>query len=140
MKLKVLLNELFVNKNDNTKIQFFRYIFVGATAFLVDFFFLFILTDILDLQYLISAAIAFLLGLITNYLLSIFWVFKNRKISKRINEFIVFALIGIGGLLLNEFIIWFFTDIASLYYLVSKIISTIMVLCYNFFLRKKILF
>jgi putative flippase GtrA len=51
-------------------IQFFRYAIVGVIAFMIDFAALFFLTDIFHFHYLVSAAMAFLLGLATNYILA----------------------------------------------------------------------
>ena len=56
------LEKLFRQNTDKTIIQLFRYIFVGGAAFIVDFGSLYILTDIFGIYYLISAAIAFILG------------------------------------------------------------------------------
>ncbi len=92
-----MFNKLFVEKTDNTFIQLFRYTFVGGAAFIVDFGSLYLLTDFAGFHYLHSAAIAFILGLIVNYILSILWVFKSRVVNKRIIEFIIFAMIGIVG-------------------------------------------
>jgi len=47
--------------------QFAQYVLVGGLAFVVDFTALFVLTDYFGLHYLVSASLAFLLGLITNY-------------------------------------------------------------------------
>ena len=105
-----------------------------------DFGLLFILTEYLNIHYLVSAAIAFLLGLTVNYILSIIWVFEKRTIADKRIEFLVFSFIGIVGLGLNEFIMWFFTDILSWYYLLSKIVSTVVVFLWNFFVRKFVLF
>jgi putative flippase GtrA len=58
----------------------------------------------------------------------------------RLSEFFVFALIGLGGLLLNEVFIWFFTEVLLLFYLVSKAISTVLVYLYNFLVRRLVLF
>ena len=71
-----LSQKLLKDQTDKTKIQMFRYLFVGGAAFIVDFLSLFILTDFFGIYYLISAAIAFILGLIANYFLSISWVFN----------------------------------------------------------------
>jgi putative flippase GtrA len=134
------LKKLLKEDTNNTFIQLFRYTFVGGIAFLVDFGTLFLLTDKLKLHYLFSAIIAFILGLITNYLLSITWVFKQRKLNKAHLEFAIFSLIGIVGLGMNELIIWFSTEIIGFYYLISKLISTIIVYFWNFFVRKFTLF
>ena len=135
-KIQILLKE----NTNNTLIQLFRYTFVGGAAFIVDFFSLFIFTEFLNLYYLISATIAFFIGLVTNYILSIVWVFHIRAFSSKSLEFGIFALIGITGLLLNILFIWFFTEQVHLYYLLSKIISAVFVYLWNFFARKNILF
>lgn len=138
--VKQKLNTILKQETERTIIQLFRYVFVGGAAFIVDFGSLFILTDFFGIYYLISAAIAFILGLIVNYILSISWVFNNRKLDNLTLEFGVFSLIGIVGLGLNEVFIWFFTAEVGFYYLISKIISAVIVLFWNFFARKYVLF
>ncbi|MGF7118692.1 GtrA family protein [Methanobacterium oryzae] len=134
------IDKVLKNQTDKTHIQFFRYIFVGGAAFIVDFMSLFALTDIFGFYYLISAAVAFILGLIANYALSINWVFNKRTLDNMWSEFTVFAIIGIVGLGLNELFIWFFTDFVDVYYLISKIIAAALILSWNFFARKLVLF
>ena len=135
-----MIEVLLKTKTDNTQIQLFRYTFVGGVAFIFDFGSLFILTEYFNVYYLISAAIAFLLGLTINYFLSIIWVFKKRAIKSKYIEFVIFTLIGIFGLALNEFLMWSFTEILNTHYLFSKLISTALVYLWNFFIRKFILF
>ncbi len=135
-----LIQRSLKDSTDKTHIQLFRYLFVGGAAFIVDFLSLFILTDFFGIYYLISAAIAFLLGLIANYFLSISWVFNKRKLKNRHIEFGMFAIIGIVGLGLNEIFIWFFTQDLQVYYLISKIFAAIIILFWNFFARKYVLF
>jgi putative flippase GtrA len=120
--------------------QFGRYLIVGGVAFLVDFTFLYLLTEAAGLHYLISAAVAFLLGLVTNYALSRVWVFNRRTVENVALEFFIFAVIGIVGLALNEGVIWFGAEEIHLHYLIAKIISTGIVLVWNFGARKMILF
>ena len=134
------MRSFFFNKSDKTSVQLFKYFFVGGIAYTVDFGSLFILTDLVKVHYLISAAIAFTLGLITNYSLSIVWVFSKRTVADKRLEFIIFSIIGLVGLGLNEVIIWFFTEWIHFHYLISKIFSTVVVFFWNFFARKKILF
>lgn len=134
------MHTLFKDQTERTLVQMFRYTFVGGAAFLVDFGSLFVFTDFFGVYYLISAAIAFILGLITNYALSISWVFNKRTFGNKKLEFGVFALIGIVGLGLNEILIWFLTEDLQLYYLISKIIAAILILFWNFFARKFTLF
>lgn len=129
-----------LSKSDKTSIQLLRYGIVGGIAYSVDFGFLFFLTEFIKIHYLVSAAIAFILGLLTNYVLSILWVFPKRTLADKRIEFLIFSIIGLIGLGFNELIIWFFTELIHFHYLISKIFSTIVVFFWNFLARKKILF
>ena len=88
----------------------------------------------------LSAAAGFLVGLTLNYSLSVRWVFSQRKIANKAGEFALFAVIGIAGLGLNELIMWVLTDLMSVYYLGSKIVTTGVVYLWNFFARKLLVF
>lgn len=140
MEIGKTLDTLLRGKTSNGWLQLFRYLFVGGAAFVVDFGSLYLLTKYAGLHYTLSATLSFILGLIVNYLLSIRWVFSQRKLQSRSAEFIVFAIIGIVGLGLNVAIIWFFTEHIRLHYLVSKIVATVLVFLWNFAGRKFILF
>ena len=137
---KLMISNLLKEKTDNTVVQLIRYTFVGGVAFVVDFGLLFLLTEYLNVYYLFSAGVAFLLGLTTNYILSVVWVFNIRRLRKKWLEFGIFAVVGIIGLGLNELFIWFFTEHVQCHYLLSKIISTFFVYLWNFFARKRLLF
>lgn len=120
--------------------QFIRYLYVGGFSFLVDFACLYYLTEHIGMHYLISATLAFSLGLTTNYLLCLAWVFDFRRMPNRWHEFMVFSAIGLFGLVLNNLLLWLLTQHAGLYYLVSKIIATAAILFFNFSLRRWLLF
>ena len=127
-------------RSDATLSQLCRYTLVGAIAFAFDFGALFGFTHFLGVHYLLSAGMAFLIGLCVNYALSTQWVFRRRSIRSKSVEFLLFALIGVAGLGLNELLIWFFTEITGFHYLLSKIVSTVFVYLWNFFARKYSLF
>ncbi len=131
---------LFVAPTNNGLLQLFRYGFVGGMAFIVDYGTLFCLTQYAGVPYLWSAAIAFILGLIVNYLISIRWVFQHSEKMQIWQEFLLFAFIGVVGLGLNELIMYAGTDLVKLHYMISKLISTAIVFFWNFFARKFILF
>lgn len=137
-KIKALFFKYFVEKTDNGYIQFFRYIFVGGTATVADMGTLYVLTSVFHVYYLISAALAFLVGITVNYVISIVWVFKSTGNLKR--EVTLFFIIGLTGLMLNEVIIWLLVDKFAIFYMYAKLVSTATVLAWNFGLRKKLVF
>lgn len=131
---KLDFKNLFITKSNNTFIQFFRYIFVGGVAFLADGGSLFLITTI-GVNYLISVIFAFVIGLVVNYGLSKLLVFENSNVNGKI-EFLVYGIIGVIGLGFTEIIMYVLTEIAGLYFMVSKVIATIIVLVWNFVARK----
>ena len=138
--MKTIINKVFIRQSDKTFYQLIRYFFVGGTAFIVDFGILYLMTEYLKVHYLVSACVGFILGLTVNYILSIKWVFNRRRIGKTSIEFILFGLLGIIGLALNELFLWGLTDGLHLHYLISKIITTFIIYLWNFFSRKYLLF
>lgn len=138
--MKRLLNRLFVETSDNVLLQLFRYTFVGGFAFVVDFGLLYALTELVGMFYLASATCAFLAGLSVNYALSVAWVFHKSRLKSKWMEFLLFALVGVVGLGLTTLFLWIFTDLIGIHYLISKIITTILVYLWNFLGRKYWLF
>jgi len=131
---------LFIGETNNTLVQLFRYTLVGGTAFVVDFGALAVLVKYLGVHYLWAAGITFVLGLVTNYALSIAWVFDKRALKNWPAEFTVFALLGVMGLGLNELLMFVLTGLAGLDPLASKMVSTAVTFLWNFISRKVLLF
>lgn len=130
-----MIYKLFLKDTDNWLIQLFRYFFVGGTAAVVNILFLYVLTDIFHLYYLISNVLSFIFGLITNYVLSKRFIFKTDVGNKSL-EFTVYGLIGVIGLVFDTGLLYLFTNFLGFYYMISKIFSTIIVFLWNFVARK----
>ncbi|MBP3538148.1 MAG: GtrA family protein [Muribaculaceae bacterium] len=136
-----LLSRLLNGSTDNIFVQLFRYTFVGGAAFVADFGSLWVLTDFAGLHYQLSAAIAFVIGLTLNYVLSTRWVFDSaadayKTRSVKVLQFVLYAVIGVVGLALNAAIMWVFTGLLAVHYLASKLISTVIVFVWNFLARR----
>ena len=135
-----LYRKIFIETTNNTFLQFIRYGFVALISLVVDFGSLVFIKEILHIHYILAAILAFIGGLIVNYTLSRMWVFHSSKLDNRKKEFFIFSVIGIIGLLLTTLILWILTDIFGIYYIISKIIATILIYFWNFGIRKKVLF
>ncbi len=149
------LRELFIEDTNDGFIQFFRFCFVGGAATIVDMatgvLFRNILPSdfILNLQLFtlsldaVSGAFGFVAGLVTNYLISISWIFKRNDIN-RAKEFIIFAIIGIIGLFINtgvmEILVKIIAKESNVLFIVKKIIATLVTMIWNFAGRKLILY
>jgi putative flippase GtrA len=131
-------NTLFRGKTQSTALQFFRYLFVGGAAAALDAGTLYLLSAHFGVNHLIAAAFGFFLGLLVNYMISIAWVFESK--GRYREELILFALIGAGGLVLTELIMWATVDMAKTPVMLGKVIALFLVLIWNFGMRKKFVF
>ena len=133
--------KIFYTPTDNGLLQFFRYAFVGGWATIADWGVFALFNEVVRLHYLISAPIAFLMGLTVNYLLSKKFVFSAENSNHSAStEFIVYCIIGIIGLLMTMVIMWVLTEFAGFLPMISKIIATAIVLVWNFLARKFVLY
>jgi putative flippase GtrA len=141
LKVKVSIAGFYMNDGKNKlSVQILKYGLVGGVAFALDFSLLFVLTEYLHLYYILSATVAFVAGLLCNYFLSVYWVFNERALSNKYAEFLVFSLIGLVGLLLNDGLIWSLTELGRIHYLASKVLAAVAVFFWNFFARRQVLF
>lgn len=131
-------NDIFIHKSDKGLHQFVRYLFAGGTATLVDISVLFMLYHLVHLQYLVSAGISYVCGVTTNFTINITWVFKSKgKIKKELS---LFVIIGLFGLLWTEIIMWILSGHLHFPVMAAKLVAVVLVLFWNFFMRKKFIF
>ena len=123
-------------KDEKLLLQIFKFVIVGGLAFVIDYATLIICKEIFHLNTLLSAAIAFTVSVIVNYILSIKWVFDVNKNNSEKRNFIIFIIFSVIGLGLTELIMWLGTDVMGISYLIIKIIATIIVMVFNFITRK----
>ena len=128
-----MINKIKSNKLFN---QILKFGVVGGIAFVIDYVTLIICKEIININVLLSAAIAFTVSVIFNYILSIKWVFDVNKDKNSKKNFIIFIIFSIIGLGLTELIMWFGTDVIKINYLIVKIIATGIVMIFNFITRK----
>jgi putative flippase GtrA len=94
----------------------------------------------LGLPYPVAAAIGFIAGLWIAYVLSVRFVFGERRLRDQRTEFMVFAAVGAGGLVLTELLLWALVGNAHWNAGVAKIATAGFVFCFNFGARKALLF
>ena len=135
------LKKIFVEGTNNTFIQFFRSLFVGGIATVVDF-----------------GVMIFFFGLAANYIISNLWVFSKAKVNNRVLDFVVFAVIGVIGMGLTQLIVapfategifgegflvtWALIPFVQPkhYYIIGKCVAVVLVYMWNFFARKFLLY
>lgn len=145
-----IIEKLILKSSDDIKIQIFRYLIAGGIAFVVDNGVYNFLVIILNVNHIISNVISFIFGLITNYFISRQWVFNKRN-HNLLKDLTLFSLIGVVGLFLSSLIIFLLIDCGILLKIfsflsndaakaVAKLISSFIVLFWNFIGRKVFVF
>ena len=132
------LKAALLGKTENSLVQFVRYAMVGGTAAVLDTGCLYFLYHYFGMNHFAAAAVGFMVGLLVNYLLSILWVFQSSGNVRQ--ELALFSIIGIGGLGWTELILWVVVNVANGPVLLGKGVSLVLVLVWNFWMRKKFVF
>lgn len=131
--------------------QIVKFGLVGVLCTLIDFA-CYTVSNLMGIPYLISGVIGFTVSVIFNYILSMRYVFVRREDISRKREFVVFVILSVIGLLLNEFLLYVCVDLIYIQIsllqdmfsrnvakIVAKLCATIVVMIYNFVSRKLIL-
>lgn len=160
MELKQTKKELFW--------EIFRFLLVGGTATIVDYFVFWIFDGVLfplitdaawwtTVSLILSTALGFCVGLVVNWLLSISFVFrqvKNKEEATSNKSFMIFTIIGVIGLAITEVGILLLVAILPEFSLfgstallgtswakwLAKVIMTCIVLVWNYVGRKLFVF
>ncbi len=131
--------------------EIIRFAFAGAAGFAVELVLLILLKEKAGWDTLLATPVAFTVSVIVNYLLCAFWVFKGARKQSRKSQ-IAFFITSAMGLALNEGcmflfrVLWgeeavlftVFSFTVSLYVL-NKILSTFIVMVWNYFTKRRIL-
>ncbi|MBQ8284366.1 MAG: GtrA family protein [Clostridia bacterium] len=149
--------------------EIFRFLLVGGTATVVDYFVFWLFDGVLlplvpisqtwwqTASLIIATAFGFCVGLIVNWLLSVKFVFrdvKNKAESSSKKSFFVFAIIGLIGLFITEIgvlaLVAAFPEISFLgrselfgtswEKWIAKVVMTCIVLVWNYVGRKLFIF
>lgn len=116
--------------------QIIKFCLTGGLCTVIDFGVLFVLTEQIGLSYVISNIISVSLSTIVNYILSKIIVFN---FSNTLRNFVVFIILSIVGLIINESLIILCVNVFTIDYKVGKIIATVVVMCFNYLTRKYML-
>jgi len=109
--------------------RFLRFGLVGATGLLVNSAVMALFTSGFGLHYLWSAGVATQASTAWNFLFSEWWVFQDRTDPRHgMVRFGMFWLMNNLALPVRAVIIWMLTDLAGMHYLVSNLISLIVIM------------
>lgn len=115
------------------------YLIISVIATIYDVALLYIFTDFLGFNYLVSATISYCIGIIVGYAGQKTITFKdqNKQIAK---QFGLFAFISIIGLLINLGVLKICVDVIGLHYMIGKVFAIGIGFIWNYNANRKITF
>lgn len=116
--------------------QIIKFVIVGMLAFLIDYGIMVVLTDVFSVYYLFASTISFSISVIFNYICSMKFVFSGNKNGSKKKEFILFIVLSILGLMINQIAMVIFVEKLNIIVKISKIFATAIVMVWNFITRK----
>jgi putative flippase GtrA len=147
-------------ENKKDRFEFARFFFVGCLTTLLDMFVMGVILYLFDsslypkfynvwfgqagepstIATVIGTGVGFMIGIIASYLLSIFYVYKDKGNSRTLKGAVLFFALAIGGMILNMAGMWLGYDIIGINEWITKIVMTLITLFYNYYSRKIFIF
>ena len=126
----------------------FRYCIVGGIASVADYVSYILTVWALNkpddtLMLCLATTVGFILGLITNYALSLLFVWrvkKDDKTGKTFSDILLFIATGLAGLFLSWLVVAICSEWLHLAYWFSKLVAMALVLAWNFLSRELLIF
>jgi putative flippase GtrA len=135
--LSNLLQDIFYHPRHG---QFMRFAFIGATCFALEMSLYISLKHALGEGYVYVINIfAISMALLLNYLVSRVWVFETGR-HKLHTEFLAFMAVGVIAIGLSTLILWLGIRYAHLDSITAKVVAVVIVLSWNFFMKKFFVF
>ncbi len=120
-----------------TKHPAIRYIFSGGTAAAVNLGLLYIFTDLLRVHYLASGVIAFCCAVVVSFILQKKWTFEDHSTHATHKKFAIFFVIAGINLVVNTGLLYLFTDVTHLHYMISQFLASSIVALWSYFIYKR---
>jgi dolichol-phosphate mannosyltransferase len=118
------LNLLWVLRFGEGTLRFMGFALVGLSGIVVNSLALFVATDLLKIFYIYSAAIATVISTVWNFTLNETLVYRVKsKASSRFGRLVIFFVMNVIALALRTPIMYIFTSVIGIYYIISNLLS-----------------
>lgn len=117
-------------------VQFAKFGIVGVIAFCIDYGLFLLMTYVFGVNYLVASAISFTISTVFNFVASMRYVFAGREGQTRTQQFVIFFVLSLMGLGLNQLILWISVDMLAWLAWIGKLVATAIVMVFNFITRK----
>jgi len=130
--------------------RFFKFLVVGTVGFVVDFGTLTFLVEVVGLEPVVANVFSFSAAVLSNFTWNRYWTYPESRSKRKRIQLIQFAFVSILGLMINSLILYllegpfnalfalpFFAFLPEdVGYLPAKMVATVVVLFWNFFVNR----
>ena len=110
--------------------QFIKFAGVGVIGTLAHYLVLILSVELFDADTVLASSLGALAGAIVNYILNYRFTFQSNK--QHSEAFIKFLLVAGIGFAFNGLLMGLFTRVLNWFYLFAQVITTLLVLVWNF--------
>ncbi|HEY4521137.1 MAG TPA: GtrA family protein [Candidatus Paceibacterota bacterium] len=101
-----------------------RFFLVGVSATAIHIAALYAFTEFLEVWYVLSSAVAFLIALAFNFTAQKYWVFKSSDRRAIPLQLSLHALVNIFNLIVNAILIYVFVEYFHLWYILAQLVTS----------------
>jgi len=135
---------VFVRKLSNfpslyKRITFLKFFIAGGFCGLLDLLLLYFFTDIFGLWYLHSGILSFIIVSVISFLLNKKITFRDKNENYK-SQYLRYVFIILIGMIINNSFLYVFTDILGIWYVISRVFSSLIALIWNYTASKKFVF
>lgn len=132
---------LILLKDTREYLRILNFLLVGFSGIFINQLAIFVLTEYLDIYYIISGIISAEISIIWNFILNELITFrdipKNYHIKDFLSRLVKTNIIRLGGLSINIFMLFILTEFFSMHYLISNLIGICLAFMFNYTLTLK---
>jgi len=117
-----------------------KYLIAGGTGTAVNLVLLYFFTDILDIWYLVSACLAFVLSLLVSFFLQKFWTFDDTGRDAMHRQMMAFLLVATINFFLNGLLMVLFVEVFKAWYMLAQFLINGLIAIESYFVYKLFIF
>ena len=121
------------------KHEFIRFILVGGSVTFLDWILFYVLSIKLGIYYQLAIVMGFVIAMTVNFILSKTFTYRSKS-KKIIKEYFIYAGISVISLICTMGLMFVFVELAFLDKMLSKVITTGIMLFINYLIHKNITF
>ena len=120
--------------------RFFKYTIIGGASALVDWVFFYLLAILMEMHFILSATITFILATLANYFLGIRFLFDSGIRFNKKEELVLLFIVSLVSLGINLASLYALSVWVGLGLMISKVIASGVTVSWNYSMRNNFIF